>query len=47
VRWLLGRVEREGRGWIFVSLVLGDDAPLAAVNLAAARLRELQVLRLQ
>jgi beta-lactamase class D len=44
VRWLVGRVERGERGWIFVSLVLGDDAPLAAVNLAARRLKELEVL---
>jgi beta-lactamase class D len=44
VRWLVGRVERGDRGWIFVSLVLGSDEPLEAVNLAAARLSELQVL---
>jgi beta-lactamase class D len=44
VRWLVGRVERGGRGWIFVSRVVGSDDPLAAVTLAAARLRALKVL---
>jgi beta-lactamase class D len=44
VAWLVGRVERSGRGWDFVSCVLGDEKPLAAVELAARRLRELGVL---
>lgn len=44
VRWLVGRVEHGGRGWIFVSRVVGSEDPLAAVTLAAARLRALKVL---
>lgn len=44
VRWLVGRVERGDREWIFVSRVVGSDDPLAAVTLAAARLRALKVL---
>jgi beta-lactamase class D len=43
--WLVGRVERGERKWIFVSSVVGSDEPLAAVNLAAARLQGLKVLR--
>jgi beta-lactamase class D len=38
VTWLVGRVTREGRGWIFVSCVVGDAEPLAAVKLAGERL---------
>lgn len=44
VLWLVGRVERGDRRWIFVSCVVGSDDSLAAVNLAAARLAELGVL---
>jgi len=43
VLWLVGRVERGGRGWVFVSAVVGSDDSLAAVNLAAARLADLGV----
>ena len=43
--WLVGRVERGERAWIFVSLVVGSDEPAAAMNLAADRLRDLKVLR--
>lgn len=43
--WLVGRVERGGRGWTFASLVVGSDEPLAAVSLAASRLEALKVLR--
>jgi beta-lactamase class D len=43
VLWLVGRVERGDRGWIFVSTVVGSDDSLAAVNLAAARLATLGV----
>jgi len=43
VLWLVGRVERGDRGWVFVSAVVGSDDSLAAVNLAAARLTELGV----
>jgi beta-lactamase class D len=46
VRWLVGRATRGDRGWVFVSLVVGSDAPLAAVDLAATRLTELKVLGL-
>jgi len=47
VRWLVGHVARDGRSWIFVSCVAGgDDTPaLAAVDLAAAGLREEHILR--
>ena len=44
VLWLVGRVERGDKGWIFVSTVVGSDDSFAAVNLAAARLAELGVL---
>jgi len=44
VVWLVGRVERGERGWIFVSCVIGSEEALAAVNLAAARLVQLKVL---
>jgi beta-lactamase class D len=43
VLWLVGRVERGDRGWVFVSAVVGSEDALAAVNLAAARLAELGV----
>jgi beta-lactamase class D len=43
--WLVGRVERGPRGWIFVSSVLGSEDPMAAVSLAASKLVELKVLR--
>ncbi len=45
VSWLVGRVTRGGRGWIFVSSVVGSEDPVAAVSLAGARLVELKVLR--
>lgn len=45
VVWLVGRVERGDRGWIFVSCVVGNDEPLAAVVLAASRLADTKVLR--
>lgn len=44
VVWLVGRVERDGRAWIFVSCVVGSDDSMAAMNLAAARLAELNAL---
>ena len=46
VRWLVGHVSREGRSWVFVSCVIGDDktTPLAAVDLAAGALRREGVL---
>jgi beta-lactamase class D len=46
VRWLVGRVERERRAWIFVSCVTGatDLDAMAAVDLAAAELRANNVL---
>ena len=44
VVWLVGRVERGDRGWIFVSCVVGSEEALAAVNLAAARLVQRKVL---
>jgi beta-lactamase class D len=43
--WLVGRVERGGRGWIFVSCVVGSDEPLAAISLAATGLSDAKVLR--
>jgi beta-lactamase class D len=43
--WLVGRVERGPRGWIFVSAVLGSEDPMAAMSLAGKRLGELKVLR--
>jgi beta-lactamase class D len=39
VTWLVGRVERDGRGWLFVSCVVGSSEPLAAVEQAARQLR--------
>jgi beta-lactamase class D len=45
VAWLVGRVVRGDRAWIFVSNVVGSDDPMAAVKLAASRLAEEQVLR--
>ncbi len=44
VVWLVGRVGRGGRAWVFVSCVIGSDEPMAAVDLAAARLGQLKVL---
>jgi beta-lactamase class D len=46
VRWLLGRVSRGRRSWIFVSCVIGsaDLAADAAVDLAASALHEESVL---
>jgi beta-lactamase class D len=38
VVWLVGRVERGDRAWVFVSCVLGSEEPMAAVNLAARHL---------
>ncbi len=45
VSWLVGRVTRGGRRWIFVSCAVGSEDPMAAVSLAGARLVELKVLR--
>jgi beta-lactamase class D len=46
VRWIVGHIERGGHAWIFVSCVTGatDLDPMAAVDLAAARLRANNVL---
>ncbi|KFN43673.1 hypothetical protein N789_10375 [Arenimonas oryziterrae DSM 21050 = YC6267] len=46
VRWLVGRVRREGSSYLFVSCVIGDeDTPAeAAIDLAAKSLRENGVL---
>ena len=45
VRWLVGHVERKGRGWVFVSCIIGADLdPLAAIDLAARSLRAEHVL---
>ena len=46
VRWLVGRVSRERRAWVFVSCVIGNEktAALAAVELAAKGLRGEKVL---
>jgi beta-lactamase class D len=44
VGWLVGRVVRGDRGWIFVSCVIGSEDPMAAANLAAERLVQLKVL---
>jgi beta-lactamase class D len=41
VTWLVGRMERDGRGWLFVSCVVGSKEPLAAVEQAARRLEAL------
>jgi beta-lactamase class D len=43
VVWLVGRITRGERAWIFVSLVAGSEEPLAAIQLAAARLEALKV----
>ena len=45
VVWLVGRVTRGERAWIFVSNVVSDDDPMAAVNLVGRRLTELRVLQ--
>jgi beta-lactamase class D len=45
VAWLVGRVVRGERAWIFVSCVVGGEDPMAALKLAAARLVEERVLR--
>jgi beta-lactamase class D len=45
VAWLVGRVVRGERAWIFVSCVVGAEDPTAAVQLAASRLIEERVLR--
>jgi beta-lactamase class D len=47
VRWLVGRVARDSRSWIFVSCVAGspETPALAAVEQAASALREAGVLR--
>jgi beta-lactamase class D len=44
VRWLVGHVRRGARSWIFVACVMGNQEPLAAVNLAAESLRSAHVL---
>jgi beta-lactamase class D len=43
VVWLVGRITKGERAWIFVSLVAGSDEPLAAIQLAAERLAALNV----
>jgi beta-lactamase class D len=45
VAWLVGRVVRGERAWIFVSSVVGGEDPMGAIQLAAARLVEERVLR--
>jgi len=47
VRWLVGRVERGSRSWIFVSNVVGDAdlSPNAAIELAEQALIAERVLR--
>ncbi len=45
VAWLVGRVVRGDRAWIFVSSVVGGEDAMAAVNLAASRLPEEKVFR--
>ena len=47
VRWLVGRVERGSRSWIFVSNVVGDAdlSPNAAIELAGQALIAERVLR--
>ncbi len=45
VAWLVGRVVRGDRAWIFVSCVIGAEDPMAALKLAATRLVEQKVLR--
>ncbi len=45
VVWLVGRVVRGDRAWIFVSCVIGGEDPMAALKLAATRLVEQKVLR--
>jgi beta-lactamase class D len=44
VRWLVGRVQRETKSWVFVSAVLGESSALAAVELASRELRAAHVL---
>jgi beta-lactamase class D len=46
VRWIVGRVERSGHAWLFVSCVTGsaDLDGMAAVDLAAKSLRANRVL---
>jgi beta-lactamase class D len=46
VRWIVGRVERDGHAWLFVSCVIGttDLDGMAAVDLAARSLRNEGVL---
>ena len=46
VRWIVGRVERDGHAWLFVSCVTGPAEldGMAAVDLAARELRQAGVL---
>jgi beta-lactamase class D len=46
VRWLIGRVQRDGQAWIFVSCATGaaDLDAMAAIDLAARALRARHVL---
>ena len=44
VTWLVGRVERGGHGWIFVSGVIDSSDGMAAVNLAGSELKRRGVL---
>ena len=39
VTWLVGRIERGGRGWLFVSCVIGSSDGMAAVNQAGTELK--------
>lgn len=44
VTWLVGRVERDGHAWLFVSCVIGSADGMAAVNQASSELKRRQVL---
>ena len=46
VRWIVGRVQRDGHAWLFVSCVTGVDdlAANAAIDLAARELRDHKIL---
>jgi beta-lactamase class D len=44
VAWLVGRVVRGDRAWVFVSCVIGAEEPRAAILQASKRLTELDVL---
>lgn len=44
VTWLVGRIERDGRAWIFVSCVIDNADGMAAVNQAGTELKRRRVL---